>query len=164
VLERLTEREKQVAAHVAAGLRVAGVAQELGLADNTVRNHLKQVFSKLDVHSQTELVAFVRRHPSVVSPYQLIAGLPIGADRDLLEEMAEVDRATQKRIEECAAADGGLEEMKRILHSVLPLDEARPAAGSESPAGFLVDRSSTSRTCPRPASTSYARPRFSTIL
>lgn len=125
MLEPLTEREKQIAAHLAAGLRVAGVADEFGLAANTVRNHLKRVFSKLDLHSQSELVQFVREHPSIVAPYQAIAGLPTGSDRDLLDEIVEVDRAVEKRIEASASSRRGLERMKAMLRAVLPLDETR---------------------------------------
>ena len=123
--ETLSERERQIVAHLAAGLRVAGVAHELGLAEHTVRNHLKHVFSKLDVHSQSELIELVRVHPSIVSPYHMVAGLPMGSDRDLVDEMMEVDRATEKRIEQCAVSGPGLERMKEIIRAVLPLDETR---------------------------------------
>lgn len=125
VLEQLTVREKQVAAHLAMGLRVAGVAKELGLSENTVRNHLKRAFWKLDVHSQSELIEFLQLHPSIVSPYGGFAGLSTGQDRDLIAELAEVDRATEKRIDGCATGGTALEQMRNIIHAVLPLDETR---------------------------------------
>ena len=123
--ETLSEREKQVAAHLAAGLRVAGVARELCLAENTVRNHLKNAFSKLDVHSQSELIELVRTHPSTVAPYQTIADPATGTERDLIDEIEEVDRAAEKRVEECAASGEGLDRMKAMLRAVLPLDDTR---------------------------------------
>lgn len=123
--QTLSEREKQVAAHLAAGLRVAGVAGELGLAENTVRNHLKHIFWKLDVHSQSQLIAFLRESPSTVSPYHVIARLSNGPDASLLEEIREVDRAMEQRLEECKATAVGLEGMKLIIRAVLPLDDAR---------------------------------------
>ncbi|MGI9431482.1 MAG: response regulator transcription factor [Myxococcota bacterium] len=125
IREKLSEREKQIAAHIAAGLRVAGVAQEFGLAENTVRNHLKSVFSKLDVHTQSELIEHLRSRPSAVAPYNVIAGLPTGTDRALHEELAEVDRATETRIEEIVHVKGALEGMKQVLRAVLPIDEVR---------------------------------------
>lgn len=125
MLERLTEREKQIAAHLAGGLRVAGVASELGLSENTVRNHLKRAFSKLDLHSQSELVDLLREQPSIVSPYDVVAGLANGADPDLVDEMLAVDRTVEKRIAEAADSATGLEAMKAILRAVLPLDETR---------------------------------------
>jgi len=61
VRELLSERERQVAALLAGGQRVAGVADQLHLSRHTVRNHLKSIFAKLRVHSQAELVTRVRR-------------------------------------------------------------------------------------------------------
>ncbi len=57
----LSERERQVAELLVGGQRVAGVADQLQLSRHTVRNHLKSIFAKLQVHSQAELVARVRR-------------------------------------------------------------------------------------------------------
>ena len=123
--DTLTEREKQIVAHLAAGLRIAGVAHELGVAENTARNHLKSVFLKLDIHTQSELIEFIRDHASIIAPYGHVAGLLTGADVDLADEITEVDRATQKRIDESPASGSGLEQMKSLVHSVLPLDETR---------------------------------------
>ena len=122
--ETLTEREKQVAAHLSTGLRIAGVANELDLAENTVRNHIKRAFFKLDVHTQSEMIELLRQDPSIVAPYHVVAGLPADSDRALSEEMIEVDRAVEKRIEECAASARGADGMKKIIRTVLPLDEA----------------------------------------
>lgn len=123
--EKLTDRERQVAAHLAAGLRVAGVAHQLDLSENTVRNHLKHALSKLDVHSQSELIDFLRRSPATVDPYHVVAGLSTGSDHELLDELAEVDRATEKRIDGCANSGTGFERMRNIIRSVLPIDETR---------------------------------------
>jgi DNA-binding CsgD family transcriptional regulator len=123
--EELTDREKQVAAHLVAGRRIAGVAEELCLAENTVRNHLKRTFGKLELHSQSELIEFLKQHPSVLAPYQGLAGLLTPSDGDLLDELAEVDRATEKRLAACERGRSSLDTMKRIIRSVLPLDEER---------------------------------------
>jgi DNA-binding CsgD family transcriptional regulator len=123
--ESLSEREKQVTAHLVAGLRVAGIARELCVSPTTVRNHLKRVFSKLDVHSQAELIELVRRDAATIAPYQPLAGLLGPAHGGLGDELVEIDRATQERIEACAAFGRGIDVMKAILRAVLPLDEAR---------------------------------------
>ena len=68
--EELSEREKQVAAHLTAGLRVAGVASELCIAEITVRNHLRNIFARLDVHSQAEPIALLRREPALLGAYR----------------------------------------------------------------------------------------------
>lgn len=125
MLDALSEREKQIVAHLAVGLRVTGVARELCVSEHTVRNHLKSAFSKLDLHSQSDLVDFVHANPSVVAPYDAIAGLASRSGRDMVAEIMEVDRATEKRVEAVAGSGSGLDQMKRIIRAVLPLDEAR---------------------------------------
>jgi DNA-binding CsgD family transcriptional regulator len=122
VREELSEREKQVAGHLAAGLRVAGVARELCIAEITVRNHLRSIFSKLDLHSQAELIDRLRREPQLLGPYRAVAGLE---EPSLVDELAEVDRMTEKRIDEVFASHRGLEAMKAVIRAVLPLDEVR---------------------------------------
>lgn len=57
---RLSPREWEVARRLVVGGRVRGVAEELQISHNTVRNHLKAVFRKLGVNSQTELVRRLR--------------------------------------------------------------------------------------------------------
>lgn len=52
----LSPREREVLHLVARGLRVKDAATQLGVSPHTVRNHLKAIFRKLDVHSQAELV------------------------------------------------------------------------------------------------------------
>jgi DNA-binding CsgD family transcriptional regulator/PAS domain-containing protein len=53
---RLTRREAAVAALLAGGLDLKGVAEALHLGIGTVRTHLKHVFEKTDTRSQTALV------------------------------------------------------------------------------------------------------------
>lgn len=55
-LARLTPRQWQVAIAVYRGRRVRNVALDLGLSEHTVRTHLKSVFRKLGVISQSDLV------------------------------------------------------------------------------------------------------------
>ncbi len=128
--EELSEREKQVAAHLAAGLRVAGVASELCIAEITVRNHLRNIFAKLDVHSQPDLIALLRREPGLLGAYRGISGAgPLG-ERPLSEELEAVDRATAERLDEAFASHTGRAAMRAALHAVLPLDEERRRDGA----------------------------------
>ena len=55
----LTPRESHVAVAIASGQTVAGTALELGCSESTVRTHLKQVYRKLRIRKQTELVRTV---------------------------------------------------------------------------------------------------------
>jgi DNA-binding CsgD family transcriptional regulator len=60
-LERLTPREWEIARRLAEGDRVPLIVEDLGIAENTVRNHLKSIFRKLGVGSQSELIRLLRR-------------------------------------------------------------------------------------------------------
>ena len=56
LLATLSAREREIFDLLLDGLRLAQVAQSLFISRETVRNHLKAIFHKLDVHSQTELI------------------------------------------------------------------------------------------------------------
>jgi len=54
--EPLTPREREVLEWVALGLTNREVAARLGISENTVKNHLKSILSKLQVENRTQLV------------------------------------------------------------------------------------------------------------
>ncbi|GAB3906883.1 hypothetical protein GCM10029964_104240 [Kibdelosporangium lantanae] len=56
----LTQRERDVCREVVAGLSNAEIAGRLGISARTVQDHLKSVFTKVDVHSRGGLVARLR--------------------------------------------------------------------------------------------------------
>ena len=55
-LDLLSRRERDVVTHLLQGHRVVSIAEILDVSEHTVRNHLKSIFRKLEVHSQAELV------------------------------------------------------------------------------------------------------------
>ena len=57
----LSPRELEVVEHLVDGKRVSQLAKHLFISPHTVRNHLKHIFQKLDVHSQTELIDKFKR-------------------------------------------------------------------------------------------------------
>lgn len=57
VLATLSDREREVFDLVVDGMRVGHVGKALFISRHTVRSHLKSIFSKLDVHSQAELLS-----------------------------------------------------------------------------------------------------------
>ena len=59
-LADLTPREAEVLTHLVSGKRSPAIAQKLHISPNTVRNHLKSVFRKLGVTSQTQLIERMR--------------------------------------------------------------------------------------------------------
>ena len=56
----LTPREVEVAILIGDGLEDSDIAQRLFIAPNTLKNHLKSIYKKLDVHSRTQLAAPLR--------------------------------------------------------------------------------------------------------
>jgi len=62
-LSDLSSREWQILRGLLANQRVATISRSLFISPNTVRNHLKSIFQKLDVHSQTELLERLGRLP-----------------------------------------------------------------------------------------------------
>lgn len=60
VYATLTPRERELVQALVQTLRLKLAARELGISPNTARNHLKSVFSKLQVHSQEQLISKVR--------------------------------------------------------------------------------------------------------
>jgi PAS domain S-box-containing protein len=64
-LSEISRREGEVLVHLMAGDRVATIAKKLHISPHTVRNHLKSMYRKLDVPSQSELIEFVRNLPEI---------------------------------------------------------------------------------------------------
>ncbi len=60
LVEPLTEREVEILGLLASGRSNREIAQTLFIALGTVKKHLKNVYSKLDVHSRTQAVARAR--------------------------------------------------------------------------------------------------------
>jgi len=56
----LTARERQVLERLARGLGNDAIAEELGIAKQTVRNYISIVYEKLGVHSRAEAVVWAR--------------------------------------------------------------------------------------------------------
>jgi PAS domain S-box-containing protein len=59
-LSGLSEREREVLAQLVSGERVADIAGQLHISQHTVRNHLKSIYRKVGVQSQSALIHKVR--------------------------------------------------------------------------------------------------------
>ena len=56
---RLTPREREIAGLVAQGIRYSEVARKLEISEQTVKNHVRHVFDKLEVTNRLQLALFV---------------------------------------------------------------------------------------------------------
>jgi len=54
-LKRLSERERQIAALIARGLKNKYIGRELGISENTVKRHLQSIFNKTGARDRLEL-------------------------------------------------------------------------------------------------------------
>lgn len=57
----LTPREAEILTQASCGQDTADISRELRIAPQTVRNHFKNIFSKLEVHSRSQAVALALR-------------------------------------------------------------------------------------------------------
>ncbi len=62
-LAALSARERGVLELLLDGHRISSIATRLHISPHTVRNHLKALFHKLDVHSQSQLIGKCRPRP-----------------------------------------------------------------------------------------------------
>jgi DNA-binding NarL/FixJ family response regulator len=66
--DRLTPREREIVAAVAAGQSNREVAQRLSLAEDTIKHHISNVFDKLGVSNRAELAAYAASHGLAPAP------------------------------------------------------------------------------------------------
>lgn len=60
---RLTDREREVLIHIARGMGNREIAKTLFISENTVKNHVRSILEKLQLHSRVEAAMYaVREH------------------------------------------------------------------------------------------------------
>lgn len=57
LIEPLSDREIEVLQHIAEGLSNKEIARELIISPGTVKKHLNNIYTKLNVHSRTQALA-----------------------------------------------------------------------------------------------------------
>jgi DNA-binding NarL/FixJ family response regulator len=66
--DRLTPRELQVLTAMASGAGSSQIANELGMSPHTVRTHVQNILTKLQVHSKTDAIVAAIRMGKVTPP------------------------------------------------------------------------------------------------
>jgi DNA-binding NarL/FixJ family response regulator len=64
---RLSRRELEIVQFLAAGLRNFEIAEQLSLAEQTVKNHLHKIFQKTGVRDRLEMALYAVYHRMYVS-------------------------------------------------------------------------------------------------
>jgi LuxR family transcriptional regulator, maltose regulon positive regulatory protein len=65
---QLTPRQREVLELIAAGLSTSEIASKLTVSPETVRNHLRSVFSELNVHTRLEAIVAAQRVGLLAAP------------------------------------------------------------------------------------------------
>jgi DNA-binding CsgD family transcriptional regulator len=68
VVSGLTPREREVAEAIAGGLTNAAAAQRLGIGSETVKTHLRSIYSRLGVRTRVGLALRLRAAGEAVGP------------------------------------------------------------------------------------------------
>ncbi|MPN27909.1 Transcriptional regulatory protein DegU [bioreactor metagenome] len=58
-ISQLTERENEIVALLLKGRTYKMIADEMYLSENTIKTHIKNIYSKLNVNSKTELIKLI---------------------------------------------------------------------------------------------------------
>ena len=58
-LHTLTARERDILGHLVKAKRIVRIADELNIAEQTVRNHISNIYTKLQIHDRLEIVNYV---------------------------------------------------------------------------------------------------------
>jgi len=61
-IDHLTERETEVLEHLVDGRTNRQIGAALGLSENTVKYHLRNILEKLHLHNRAQVVAYAMRH------------------------------------------------------------------------------------------------------
>ena len=64
-LKQLTRRELDIARMAALGARNKQIAEQLGIAEGTVKMHLHTIYEKLEISGRVELSIYAREHALV---------------------------------------------------------------------------------------------------
>lgn len=62
----LTPREREIVMYVGAGKTNREISEALIIAENTVKNHLKNILEKLQLANRVQLAAYAVRHHLVI--------------------------------------------------------------------------------------------------
>ena len=68
-IKTLTKREIEVLKAIAAGLLNKEIATNLGISERTVKNHISNIFKKIDVADRTQAAVFAIKN-NIVKLYQ----------------------------------------------------------------------------------------------
>ena len=109
-MDRLTQREREVAIVTAQGFSNKGVARRLGITDGTVKVHLHAIYQKIGVSNRTELSLLL---------------LPRGVPTALLDRLTHITATSSKP--EMTAGNSNAAPTIAPQSALVPSPQSRPA-------------------------------------
>ena len=123
--ETLTKREEEIVLELLDGRRVKAIAEHFSLSPRTVRNHIKSVFEKVDVHSQAELIELGRTDPDRLNLTTTLNARSQLAFDDLNRRAENALQRLKSRIKDAYAGPPSLLQLRAAVRTALPLDAER---------------------------------------
>ena len=124
--ETLTKREQQIVLELLDGGRVNTIADQFALSPRTVRNHIKSVFSKVNVHSQSELIELGRTDPGRLNLTSALNSRSQLALDDLSRRAEKALARLKSRISDAySTGSPSLDQVHAAVRAALPLDAER---------------------------------------
>lgn len=124
--ETLTKREQEIVLELLDGGRVNTIADQFALSPRTVRNHIKSVFSKVNVHSQSELIELGRTDPGRLNLTSALNSRSQLALEDLNRRAENALSRLKSRISDVySTGPPALDQLRAAVHAALPLDAER---------------------------------------
>jgi DNA-binding CsgD family transcriptional regulator len=110
----LTDREVQILALVAAGEPTAAISRRLGIAENTVKSHLTNIYTKTASRNRVQATRHYLRHYTVDHGASSPGSQPAGHDALIEQQVHEI----QARLDQLAPAATEAERLQRALDAL----------------------------------------------
>jgi DNA-binding CsgD family transcriptional regulator len=114
----LTDREVQILSLVAAGERTAHISQRLGIAENTVKSHLTNIYTKTGCGNRVQAARYYLREYTIEQSPADRGSRGAGGDPLIHQQMREIEA----RMAQLSPAAAELARLQQALDALRDLD------------------------------------------
>jgi DNA-binding CsgD family transcriptional regulator len=113
----LTDREIQILSLVAAGEPTVAISERLGIAENTVKSHLTNIYVKTGSHNRVQAARHYLQH------YTIDHGAPLSGSKSARSSLIQQQvREIQARLDQLAPAATEVERLQHALDALRALE------------------------------------------